>query len=662
LCRQSLGEWHIVAYLPTDDAFTDVDGTTGLTKMSRLEPGTALVQADEENAIQLAPSGEAGDGGIRIGKGPTKDVLHINTKEFGITNGSIISDNFSTSLSFTDAARSMEGQIHRDKHDVIDRELLYSLLDTQSYERQLDSIGIDPKFGVSWLGGASENTKNIGLIDRVRNPPLTESRKVFYECSQEFNVRSDRVEFEAYKGSNTPKIIDNRENIRADTLSLSLERPNNLIEKIYGTVSDSAGNVLDLNRDVLPVGAAEGFGFNESSDIPNSFAKIRSQLRKSLAYHFEINSRKGFELDPSKSSSYPEVEGDKYKIVDAPDVNLKNNYARSRSRFFLDIDKEGQFKLNVPASSEVGNVGLLTRYENFSNVEAANETDGSVKPNSFVISDDFKDILIENFANYKADDNESGVKLKSGDSSLKDFVSPLDRFSEKRIKLGTVYHDISNTISEYQPAKSYRETAPESPGIDFKKLVPYDEDSALNFDAKEFEFIVSKELTVSGEEANSGGRSGTINLDGMVNINVGANTVDRQSVWFDYAGGIVGNVGRDKQGVSYAASFDGDVLLQVGGVGLDSSSDSRFSLENSAFRNGAFEIRVLNNAGVMSILRIYSGGIDIVTPGQMRFSSGGNMVFHSESDILLDAPIVRVYKETDSSTTRPILRNTTPIT
>jgi len=38
------------------------------------------------------------------------------------------------------------------------------------------------------------------------------------------------------------------------------------------------------------------------------------------------------------------------------------------------------------------------------------------------------------------------------------------------------------------------------------------------------------------------------------------------------------------------------------------------------------------------------------------------MVFHSESDILLDAPIVRVYKETDSSTTRPILRNTTPIT
>ena len=49
------------------------------------------------------------------------------------------------------------------------------------------------------------------------------------------------------------------------------------------------------------------------------------------------------------------------------------DYGRQRSRFFIDIDKEGQFKLNVPASSEKGNVPILTRYENYSTINSFEE-------------------------------------------------------------------------------------------------------------------------------------------------------------------------------------------------------------------------------------------------------------------------------------------------
>jgi hypothetical protein len=62
-------------------------------------------------------------------------------------------------------------------------------------------------------------------------------------------------------------------------------------------------------------------------------------------------------------------------------------------------------------------------------------------------------------------------------------------------------------------------------------------------------------------------RSGQVNLDGSLELNIGANTIDRQSLWLDTAGGIVGNVGRDLNNNSLILGMDGNAFVQVGSNG-----------------------------------------------------------------------------------------------
>jgi len=126
------------------------------------------------------------------------------------------------------------------------------------------------------------------------------------------------------------------------------------MEIVKGTAVDTFGNILDLNREALPIGKTEKLSLSDNPDKTDAFTRIRAQLRKAIGYHFELNARKG--KDGASDSA----------LSDIPDPLKYKNYSRERSRFTFDIDKEGQFKLNVPSSSETGNIPLLTRHENFS--------------------------------------------------------------------------------------------------------------------------------------------------------------------------------------------------------------------------------------------------------------------------------------------------------
>src|SRR5690606_30734624 len=187
---------------------------------------------------------------------------------------------------------------------------------------------------------------------------LVENREVTYEFANSFNFTTDEIEAEQYDKKQTISLnnIIERRKSRADTLSLSAVYPNHLIEIIKGTVVDIYGNILDINRAILPIGHRDDLTLRTTSDKKSEiFKNIRKQLRKSIAFHFEINTRKD---------------------IGIPDVNKNKNdndynFGRDRSKFSIDIDKEGQFKINVPASSEIGNIPLLTRYENYSTLFAA---------------------------------------------------------------------------------------------------------------------------------------------------------------------------------------------------------------------------------------------------------------------------------------------------
>lgn len=591
-------EWMFIAYDRPDSASEyDGDGRRLVSNSAKVKPGrwtTAI-----ENDIHLYVDPEDG-------------VISGSSSQFTQEDPGrgIYSARFLQEMHFTEAHRQVTGPILRDLETNSTRGVAGSSLSGHTYHESLRQVGLDP---------STKPTVSLGVN---RNPALTENRAMYYEFISSFGYTDDETEERLYAGEDPPSTKPyQRKRSRTDTMSLSLDHPNFLAETIIGTVVDIYGNILDINRSVLPSGQLASLSFRRSEEDQNVvFEKLRTQLRKSIAYHFEINARK---------------EG-----LDRPDYESTDNYARARSRFHLDIDKEGQFKMNVPASSEVGNVPVLVRHENFSNLKGFEE---EVDRGQFLRNDQSKDIFLEPHG-------KGVVSLTSTDLSLSTFAAPTNRLDvdadEKKIKLGTGFHEISEVLFLHKVAEPY--------GND-TGTGGYP-DSLLNF-IDPVEDVISPTIIVAGEGANAGGRSGTISMDGMLSLSLGANTVDRQSLWLDTAGGIVGAIGRDRFQRSMAVTMDGDLLMQVGGATV--GDDLRFPSAqfNNEARDGVIDIRIWNS-GSFHTIRIDDQGIKIHTPQRIDIVSEGEMRFKSvNSNMYFDAESIFFYSG-DPATSRMVLRST----
>jgi hypothetical protein len=606
---QQQGEWVVNQYVKPDNTFnTNV--------FDELKPGRILIQTKKAlNRILLDPNE-----GIKIGNATSSFIIDTNTFNKKSFTKNIISHNIEKELSFTLSSRKINGIIARDKKQNSGRDLYCSMLDDTNYEDYLSEVGFDPTRPIS--------LSTSGLS--IRNLPLVENREIVYEFA---NVKSlkyttDQTEYNHYETkSTTPldlwkgKVI--KQDSRAYTLGLSLDYPNHLMEEVKGTIVDAFGNILDLNRNILPIGEDKA-SFTKNNNLKEAFKEIRDLHRRSIAYHFEINARKS----DNKNSIYPGM-----------NINKQSDYARERSRFFIDIDKEGQFKINIPASSETGNVPLLTRYENSSNI-AFNENETN-DPNLFILTEDNKDIYHDSFAAFS--------KIDILDSK-KNSTAPIDRFTNTKIKLGTAYHDIMMAGYQFTTAR-----ITDDPG---GVLIRYMPDLLLNDRQNSIQYpkIISDTIYNSGDKANAGGRSGNINLDGFISLNIGANTVDKQSLWLDTAGGVVSTIGRDLNGISYCASLDGDMLVQIGGT--SPIKDSRFPTgPSNSIKDGVLDIRVLKEDGQITIVRIDEKGVTISTYGTCEIAAQQDLILRSNSNILMEAPNIIMYSDSPPGMARVIQRN-----
>ena len=585
-------EWVFVSYDQPDSISNyDSDGARRVS-MSKLREGSWVSLVENDIGIIVDPKAGVTQGG-------STSFTQADSR-LGIW-----SSRFDQEMHFTEAHREIAGTILRDLDANSVRDVNGSSLTDHPYNISLKPIGLDP----SSLPSASASV--------TRNPALTENRKMFYEFVNSFGYTNDQTEERIYAGEDLSTPLPyQRKKSRTDTMSLSLDQPNYLAEMIVGTVVDIFGNILDINRSVLPSGIIDSLSFRKSTDDQNvAFANLREQLRKSIAYHFEINARKAG--------------------LDLPDYSDVSDYARDRSRFFFDIDKEGQFKMNVPASSETGNVPVLVRHENFSNLKGF--IDKADRGQFLYNITDNTDVQLEPHG-------KGVVSLISNEQTLKNFAAPLSRLDGSVIKLGTGFHEISEVLFLHKIDKPYSSSG--NGGY---------ENSLLN-SVTPVTDVVSSELIVSGSGANAGGRSGTLSLDGMLSVSIGANTADRQSLWLDCAGGMVAAIGRDKFQRSLAATLDGDVFMQVGGPTVN--DDSRFpsaTLNNEA-RDGTIDIRVWNS-GSFHTIRIDPQGIKIHTPQGIDIVSEGAMRFKSvNSNIYFDAEGVYFYPS-DKATGRLVLRS-----
>jgi hypothetical protein len=566
-----------------------------LSNVPELKLNQLLIQANKNTKISLDTSND-----IYIGSDTNK--LHINA----ISN--LYSSNFYNNYQFTQASRKIDGIVKRDlllntnyDHD--------SKLESDRYDSRFTIIGLDPSLSPS-----------ASVSGTSKNPPFVEQREIIYEFQYSSNIENDLLESSLYGKSDQKFIkydLPDRRKSRADTLSLTLSSPNYLIETVKGTVIDIFGNILDLNRVPLPIGKDKNtIRSDKTDDKISSYFKIKELERKSLAYHFEINSRK-------------DLSGNNGQVV-LPDINSNEDYGRNRSRFFIDIDKEGQFKINVPASSSKGNIPLLTRYENYSSFGP--EDNGN--PNKLIYREDNLDIFQDSFASsqiqFTGDNPSINAKVK-GSISIKDNDAdgaPLDRILNTHIKHGTAYHDILKTCYAHQTNDFLKYQTDSVEGNEEFLTVNIEDFNLL-------ENVVTDTIKVSGKDANAGGRSGSINFDGSIDLNIGANDIDRQSLWLDTAGGIVANIGRDLKSMSAALSMNGDVFFQVGGIGV--SGDSRFVKEANGQLGAVLDIRVFSDGIYAHLIRLDKNGITIMTPGKFNLHSTGPLSITCGSDCKIDA-------------------------
>ena len=572
-----------------------------LDVVPELFPGELLIQANNDTKITLDLNND-----IYIGADDTR--IHINTGSKNSPKTNIITMNFENENHFTQAYREVGGLIKRDLrfNTNYDQD---SKLESDLYDPIFKLIGLDPK-----------NTANDLITGSTKNPPMVEHREMVYEFQYLSQVTDDLTESLQYGSSNQPTndyTFPNRRTSRADTLSLSLVEPNYLMESVKGTVVDIFGNILDLNRNPLPIGQnANSLRSQQGADKQKAYQSIRALDRKSLAFHWEINARK----DLSNSTN----------TLDGLDINSNSDNSRLRSRFHFDIDKEGQFKMNVPASSETGNVPLLVRYENYSTFGP--EDNGN--PNKLVYRDDNLDIFLDSFAAPLATPTNDGFDFATNRGSIKIMDdsaagTPLDRITGSHIMHGTAHHDILNTCYAHQNTDvlNFSTGAQVTPTVDLSTIAPLTN-------------VVSDTIYTGGPKSNAGGRSGVINTDGSLEFSIGANTVDRQSLWADLAGGAVVNIGRDFKNMSMALSMNGDTFIQIGGIGV--TGDTRFAKNFNGALGAVFDLRVITAGGYAHMFRCDSNGVTIMSPGNVAIQAGSNLKLGADANIDIDAETVTI--------------------
>jgi len=198
------------------------------------------------------------------------------------------------------------------------------------------------------------------------------------------------------------------------------------------------------------------------------------------------------------------------------------------------------------------------------------------------------------------EEGPGSINIKDNDNN----ISIKDRIYNKHIKHGMPYHDILSTCYAHQK-NDYLDYVTDA---DLKPKLYKNIDLLKN--------VVSETIQISGNEPNAGGRSGSMNFDGSVEMSIGANTVDRQSLWLDTAGGVVANIGRDNNNRSAVVGMNGDVLIQIGGRGV--VGDSRFIKKTNGQIGAVLDLRIFNNGGFATMIRIDDNGVTLMTPGNLN--------------------------------------------
>jgi hypothetical protein len=558
-------KWYCIGIVPDHNFYFDLDGASDVrgdeTSYPNMSEGEVCIKSNQGSQIDLLKSGN-----IRIDSGAGLSSGDLELSRQTKTLFSRIENNYN----FGEYGRLIQGVIKRDLNveESTEDAISTNFLDSEIYDRFLSTVGRFAKNEIQ--PRTSRLTKQL-----IRNPSLVEKREILYEYADSFNVKDFEQELSATGISDTPQRDSSlREHRRTDVLNLNLKNFNHLIEKVEGTLVDIYGNVLDINRNVIDIPDAKDIKTDGSDSA--GLKRVYDHHRRSVKFHYEINSRKDI------STSEP------------PESDKTSDNGRNFSRWSVDVDGEGLTKINIPASSETGNIPVLNRY--FTERDQISERKRGKGR---------RDIKPEQFG-------APGVKIEN--SKYKPSSS---------VTAGTAYHDISKVAESIFAQGSLKGKA---------KIL---ESSTENKDGK----INNK---IGSTSPNAGGRSMHANLDGSMELSVGADTINKKSIVLDTQGAVISSIGKDKNGRSIIQQTDGDVILQIGGS--TPASGGALNLAQA----GKLEIHVSRGAGgTPQKILIDQNGMTLDVQGNLMLKSSGDMALDAAGRLLLNGSLIFMYGSTE---------------
>jgi hypothetical protein len=335
-----------------------------------------------------------------------------------------------------------------------------------------------------------------------------------------------------------------------------------------GTLVDVFGNVLDINRNVINIPDASSIETDNADKAKKGLKKIYDYHRRSVKLHYEINSRKDID------SASP------------PENDKSRDNARNFSKWSVDVDGEGLTKLNIPASSNTGNIPILARYLNTSNISQERES-----------AESRRDVRVKSFGVDSLSIGNEEYIPKAEDGST--------------VTVGTAYHNI----------------------LEVAKAITGDDAVASSVNNK-----------IGGDKLNAGGRSLHANLDGSMEISIGSDNADNKSIVLDTEGGIISSIGKDERGRSIVQETDGDVIINIGG-GTQSngkkggSPDGKLEIHVSRGEGATAQKIIIDQSGMT---------LDV--QGNLMLRSSGDMALDSGGRLLLNGELVFIYGSVEENT------------
>lgn len=569
----------IVSTVPLSQFASDFENPENLQDMGVdditypvMEGGDIAFQSPSGSLIHLQE-----DGTIR---------LRVEDLKIDYSPHSVSSEQYVSKYVNIESGRHISGLIKRDLREnpgpneqFFDR--LFDIDD--SVEKPLQQIGRNPTLNVNALtsGGA------------LRNPGLVENHEIVYEFQRSHmaGTYAEEITRASIVSTNSSTTSDasisdsqfltqntRRDLTRTDVLNLGLNVPNNLIEKVSGTVVDIYGNILDINRNKIDF---QGAFVSANVDLKNPTASARIDiesklLRRSIKYHFELNARK----EPGVETDFDLLDG-----VSLLDEATQTGY--SKSRFSFDIDGEGQLKINIPASSNYGNIPLLSRYINAHDKDPKKRNDWTFRNNPRI---DIQHLAFGNVEGTGVDITNTyrPINQKKGGSEFR-YVS--------------AYHDLITTATQAL-----------SPDTAVKPSISND---------------------FTDPNANAGGRSVHANLDGSLELNVGRDVIDKKSIVLDTAGSIIARVGKDSNSNSLVSQFDGNIAIQVGGDAvkgedIEESNSVKFFIRT----NGGYHQVDIGENGIF---------ITSAPDSNIVLQSRNNLILSANGQVLINGEVISTY-------------------